>query len=196
MILKQRIGEWIISDKVKEVAGGLTKSHHKVFVFRTDIPSIMVLPVDLLSCKGVEGATHPSVCWIGLEDRSAVHVHPLHDLECHCHPPRRSCPFQGGKHPHHYHQRCASSPSTMRSSQDHVLRVHPGQQTVFSAHHQYHASGPSPANNHHHHYGQDHVLHVHPGQQTVFSATFHLQRLIVDFWSRYVDVQSLKDSFP
>ena len=80
-------GEWIISDKVKEEAEGLTNSHDMVFVFKTDIRSIMVLPIDLLSCKGVEGAAHPSVCWVGLEDRSAVHVHSLHDLECHHYPP-------------------------------------------------------------------------------------------------------------
>ena len=128
MILKQWMEEWIISNKVKEEAEGLANSRDK-----TDIRSIMVLPVDLLSCQGVEGATHPSVGWIGLEDRCAVHIHSLHDLECHHHPPRRSSPFQGEKHSHHYHQRCASSPSTMKSSQDHDLRVHPGQQTVFSA---------------------------------------------------------------
>ena len=84
MILKQQwMGEWIISGKVKEDAEGVTNSHDMVFVFKTDIRSIMVLPVDLLSCKGVKGAAHPSVGWIGLEDRCAVHVHPLHDLECH-----------------------------------------------------------------------------------------------------------------
>ena len=83
MILKQ----WIISDTVKEEAEGLTNSHDMVFVFKTDIRSIMVLPVDLLSGEGVEGAAHPSVCWVGLEDRSAVHVHSLHDLECHHYPP-------------------------------------------------------------------------------------------------------------
>ena len=88
----------------------------------------MVLPVDLLSGKGVEGATHPSVCWIGLEDRCAVHVHPLHDLECHHQPP-----LQRGKHPYHHYQRQVPSPYTIKSSQDHVLRVHPRQQTVFSA---------------------------------------------------------------
>ena len=102
MILKQWMEEWIISNKVKEEAEGLANSRDK-----TDIRSIMVLPVDLLSCKGVEGATHPSVGWIGLEDRCAVHIHSLHDLECHHHPPRRSSPFQGEKHSHHY--RCASS---------------------------------------------------------------------------------------
>ena len=40
---------------------------------------------------------------------------------------------QGGKHPNHHYQRQAPNPYTIKSSQDHVLRVHPGQQTVFSA---------------------------------------------------------------
>ena len=97
MILKQWMEEWIISNK--EEAEGLTNSQDLVFVFNTDIWSIMVLPVDLLSCKGVEGATHPSVGWIGLEDRCAVHVHPLHDLECHHHPPFQGAGLHNLLHP-------------------------------------------------------------------------------------------------
>ena len=68
MILKHWMGEWIISNKVKEEAKGLTVSHDMVFVFKTYIRSIMVLPIDLLSCKGVEGAAHSSVCWRSPKD--------------------------------------------------------------------------------------------------------------------------------